>query len=346
MQQPLDIGIKTYKKRALPTSPKPNSIYYILPVNSTAVVVYVTDVSGIPIKVIDLTGGIGNIASVTGTGVTGTSSNPRIDISSFVSAQIDNRIQLSILDGKLQVNPITSPNSSISVSATSTELQLQLSASILSQINSALQSGDNISQLTNDVGYVTATGLPNSTSILREEFEYLGGAQNFTLLNNYYQVFSVEVQGQGALSLSQYNLIAPNTIQILDTLSVGDYVVILYGRDLIISAAPYYTQAQIDNKLQVIGDISFLNGVVAIDFGAGSTSSTLTIPNITVTNSNIVGYSFIPQETVETDLNDFSLNKVTFNIENIIDNTSFTIRGTSINTISGNYTIKYLITKQ
>lgn len=340
------VEIKHYKVLTLPPLATPNSVYYLLDQLTGKVKTYITDKSGIPIPLIDLSGGAGNINSVTGTGVTGTPSNPKIDIETFISSQLGNQVYLSLSDDKLQVNPITSPNTSIEVNSTNSELQIQLSAAITSQINSALQPGNNISQLTNDAGYVTTTGLPNSTSILREEFEYVGGVQNFTLLNSYYQVFSVEVQGQGALSQSQYTLLSPNIVQITDTLSIGDYVVILYGRDLIISAVPYYTQSQIDNKLQVVENLNFINGIGVIDFGVSNYTSTLTISNMLITNSNIVECSFIPIQTIEKSLSDFALNRVTFNIENIIDNTSFTIRGTAINNISGSYTIKYLITKQ
>lgn len=85
----------------------------------------------------------------------------------------------------------------------------------------------------------------SSTSILiREEFIF-SGSQTFTLINNYAQVYSVEVQGQGALSTSQYTLVAPNQVTINDTLDVGDYVVIIYS-DASVGVVPYYTQAQVD----------------------------------------------------------------------------------------------------
>jgi hypothetical protein len=245
-----NIEIKTYKKRALPTSPNPNSVYYILPNTSSEVIVYITDQNGVPIKIIDLTGGTGNIVSVTGTGVTGTASNPIIDIATFISTQLGNQVYLSTDDGKLQVNQTVSPDLSLTITPTSTELQIQLASSILAQINSALQPGDNVSALLNDANYITLSDVP-TTSLVREEFEYVTGAQVFTLANDYYQVFSVEVQGGGALSTSQYTLIAPNKVQILDTLGTNDYVVIIYGVDLVITAVPYYTQAQVDAKLQV-----------------------------------------------------------------------------------------------
>jgi hypothetical protein len=247
------IEIKHYKVLTLPTLPSPNSVYYVLDQSTGKVKTYITDKSGIPIPLIDLSGGggVGNIISVTGTGVTGTASNPIIDVATFISSQLGNQVYLSLSDGKLQVNPIVSPNATITVTKTNTELQLQLSASIVSQINSALQAGDNISTLTNDAGYITTASLPSVTSLIREEFEYIIGAQIFTLSNNYYQVFSVDVQGQGTLSSSQYSLIAPNKVQILDTLNANDYIVILYGKDLLTTNIPYYTQAEVDAKFNV-----------------------------------------------------------------------------------------------
>ena len=69
-----------------------------------------------------------------------------------------------------------------------------------------------------------------------------------------------------------------------------------------------------------------------------------TISNASITNANVKSFSFIPIETPETSLDDFSLNGLSFSIANIIDNVSFDIIGTALNNASGNYTIKYLIT--
>lgn len=129
---------------------------------------------------------------------------------------------------------------------------INLNPTLLTLINNSLQVGDNITDLVNNAGYITESQLPNSTSIIRDEFNYISGAQIFTLTNNYYQVFSVEVQGQGALSLSQYTLISPNKIQINDTLNVGDYIVVLYGKNLFSTNPPYYTQAEVDDKTNKI----------------------------------------------------------------------------------------------
>jgi hypothetical protein len=95
---------------------------------------------------------------------------------------------------------------------------------------------------------------------------------------------------------------------------------------------------------QPLGSSSnYIKGTANIDFGNESSSSILTINSALITQANINSCSFIHIETSETSLDDFILNGVSFNIENIVDNVSFDIRGTAINNASGIYTIKYLI---
>lgn len=142
--------IKHYKVLELPKKLNPNVVYYVLEPNTKRVEGYITDLNGVPIKLLEIDGGV-----VTGTGVTGTLQNPKVNVSTFVSTQLGNQVELSVLDGKLVVAPLTSPNNSININKTSTELQVQLSYEIQSQINTALQPGDNISNLVNDIGYVT-----------------------------------------------------------------------------------------------------------------------------------------------------------------------------------------------
>lgn len=142
--------IKHYKVLALPTVLTPNVVYYVLEPDSTRVKAYITDLSGVPIELLEVTGGV-----ITGTGVTGTLANPKVNISTFISSQLGNQIELSGLDGKLVVVPTTSPNNSINIDKTDTELRIQLSNAIQQQINEALRPGDNISNLVNDAGYIT-----------------------------------------------------------------------------------------------------------------------------------------------------------------------------------------------
>jgi hypothetical protein len=162
--------VKHYKVKSLGTTLRPNSVYYVKPNSQTAVLTYITDQTGVPYPLIDLTG-VGNIQTVTGTGVTGTASNPIVDISTFNSSQLGNLIQLSSTDGKLFVKPITSPDGSISIVNTLSELQIEVSEALQAQIESALQPGDNVSELTNDAGYITSADVPTNTSDLINDGE-------------------------------------------------------------------------------------------------------------------------------------------------------------------------------
>lgn len=88
---------------------------------------------------------------------------------------------------------------------------------------------------------------------------------------------------------------------------------------------------------------TYITGTAIVDFGSENDYAITTVLNSSITNSNIKSISFTPKDTPSTSLDDFSLNGVYFNIENIIDNTSFDIRGTAINNASNNYIINYLI---
>jgi nitrogen fixation protein len=163
--------VKHYKVKSLPTSLRPNSVYYVKATSQGSVKTYITDQGGFPYPLIDLASLslLGIVNSVTGTGVTGTGSNPIINISTFKSSDLGNLIEISSNDGKLFVKPITSPDGSIDINSTSTSLELQLGASLQTQIQNALQSGDNISELTNDAGYITLTDIPTKTSDLTND---------------------------------------------------------------------------------------------------------------------------------------------------------------------------------
>ena len=221
------IEVKHYKVKQLPSSPTPNSIYWVKANTDSEVSGYITDLQGVPYPLKDISGS-GGITNITNT---------------------DGNLVITGADNKV----------------------INLAPALLSVINSALQSGANISELVNDAGYITSSSLPVNTSdltndgedginpfitlqdlpnistLLREEFVF-SGSQTFTLANNYAQVYSIEVQGQGALSTSQYNLIAPNQITINDALDSGDYIVIIYS-DASAGVVPYYTQGQTDSLI-------------------------------------------------------------------------------------------------
>jgi hypothetical protein len=92
------------------------------------------------------------------------------------------------------------------------------------------------------------------------------------------------------------------------------------------------------------GGLNLVSSNAVIDFGNENNSAFITVNSAVLTNANILGCTFIPQDTAETSLEDFSLNGVSFSIQNIVNNVSFDVVGTATNEASGNYTVKYLIT--
>lgn len=88
---------------------------------------------------------------------------------------------------------------------------------------------------------------------------------------------------------------------------------------------------------------TYITGTAIVNFRSENDFAVTTVSNASITNTGIKNYSFVPQDTKDTSLDDFSLNGVSFSIENIVDNTSFDVRGTAVNNASNNYTIKYLI---
>lgn len=135
--------IRHYKVKTLPSasSIKPNSVYYVKATPSSDVLTYITDITGIPF--------------------------PLRDLSSVTPVQ-----SLSNLDGTITVTGATN-------------IIINISASTMSIINSALQNGDNVSELNNDVGYVVSTDLPNTkvefnTALTDGDFLFVGDITQYT----------------------------------------------------------------------------------------------------------------------------------------------------------------------
>ena len=105
------IEVKHYKVKQLPSSPTPNSIYWVKANTDSEVSGYITDLQGVPYPLKDISGS-GGITNLTNT---------------------DGNLVITGADNKV----------------------INLAPALLSVISSALQSGDNISELTNDVGYIT-----------------------------------------------------------------------------------------------------------------------------------------------------------------------------------------------
>jgi hypothetical protein len=99
------VEIKHFKVLQLPLSAEKNSIYYVLDSERNRVKTYITDNIGITIPLIDLKGE-GAIESVSGTAVTGTITNPEINIENFVSPETSNLLKVSSQDGKLKIDNV------------------------------------------------------------------------------------------------------------------------------------------------------------------------------------------------------------------------------------------------
>jgi hypothetical protein len=113
----------------------------------------------------------------------------------------------------------------------------------LSGKQDVLISGTNIKTLNGDSilgsGDIVVTGGgggANSVN-LRYETTWVSGTQQFTTPTDYLSVSNVIVQGV-SLSGSQYSLQGTNQVTILDTLNANDYVVIIYGSTVALTADP------------------------------------------------------------------------------------------------------------
>jgi hypothetical protein len=100
------------------------------------------------------------------------------------------------------------------------------------------------------------------------------------------------------------------------------------------------------NTVIGVGSASVISAIDTFTFNSEDDTVVKTILNDSLTSANFNSFSVIPQETSSTSLDDFKLNGVTFNVENIVNSTSFDIRATALNGATGIYTIKYFITYQ
>jgi hypothetical protein len=151
-------NITFYQEKSLPANPKPDSVYFIKADNTNTVKVYVTDAGGFPLPLIDETT-VGSVLTVTGTAVTGTPTNPIVNVSGVVSSDAGNKVKISVNDGKLFTGGITNTDGKLLITDNTNSTTINLATSVLNLLNTALQAGDNISSLTNDAGYITASSI-------------------------------------------------------------------------------------------------------------------------------------------------------------------------------------------
>ncbi len=112
--------VKLYKTTSVSFATEPDAVFFVKGVNETVVRTYITTSDGQAIPLKDLSGG--------GSG---------------------SGIQF-----------ITSTDSSIDVTGTATSKNIEISSALQTLINSALQSGDAVSSLLNDAGYITLADVP------------------------------------------------------------------------------------------------------------------------------------------------------------------------------------------
>jgi len=89
-----------------------------------------------------------------------------------------------------------------------------------------------------------------------------------------------------------------------------------------------------------------ITGVVDLDFGPATTESgnaKVTVVNTLITNANFRSFSFLRQENADHRFDDFTIEDISFAIQNIQDNVSFEIAGTAPQNAWGKYQIKYSI---
>ena len=87
-----------------------------------------------------------------------------------------------------------------------------------------------------------------------------------------------------------------------------------------------------------------ISGEASFDFQFEQNTVVSTILNANLTVANLLSFSAVNLAFGTTTLTDFNLNGLSFNIENIVDSTSFQIRANASNNASGVYKIKYIIT--
>jgi len=114
-------------------------------------------------------------------------------------------------------------------------------------------------------------------ALIKEQFVWTSGTQTFTLLNNYYAIDSVVVQGV-ELKSTQYTLVSPNKVTINDALNANDYIIIHYSTASVGVIFPDIKQISTD----VVNNANDIKSLKASSF---TELETITLPAI-----NNVGY--------------------------------------------------------
>jgi hypothetical protein len=92
-----------------------------------------------------------------------------------------------------------------------------------------------------------------------------------------------------------------------------------------------------------IGGVSTIVGSANFDFGLETDSVVVTVNDAAINSGTIKSVLFVPVETANTSLDDFLLNRLSFNIQNIVNGVSFDIVANAQNEASGIYQINFKI---
>lgn len=119
------------------------------------------------------------------------------------------------------------------------------------------------------------------------------------------------------------------------------------GKQVINKSNPTGTGKYLDERGQYVTlpiSSGIITGTINFNFGVQESDTVLaTVSNANLTNANFKSFNYIPKKYLNTFLEDFFLNGLSFNIENIIDNTSFDLRATALKNAVGIYQIDYNI---
>jgi hypothetical protein len=94
---------------------------------------------------------------------------------------------------------------------------------------------------------------------------------------------------------------------------------------------------------RIYSDLRELSALQNFNFGVQNSTVVVTIANPDITTDNFKSISFLPLASADHDLDDFDLDQLKFNIENIVNNVSFDLRATAPNMTFGTFTIRYKI---
>ena len=206
--------------------------------------------------------------------------------------------------------------------------------------------GENIGDITGTYVGVYGGGIYSDTAYAGSI--YVGGrfiGSSGTSINSYSLWLQDGTEGNGKFLKSVTadgkanwaSLIATTPLSYNSTTNTFSIQVATTSQSGFLSSANWTT---FNNKQDALTNLS---GSSVFDFGNENDSVVNTILSASITNNTLKSATFVNVGTTETSLDDFVLNGVSFNIENIVDNVSFDIRATAINNASGNYTINYKI---